>query len=419
MINRLKGIYHFALSWLGSVVYRHPSRRMYVIGVTGTKGKSTTVEMLAAVLEAGGHNVAFLSSVHVKVGGAYRKNTTGNTMPGRFFIQRWLREAADAGCTHALLEVTSQGATQYRHRFIDFDVAALTCLHPEHIESHGSFEAYRGAKVQFFRDVARTSCKPHKLFLINTDTGADAQFFAQAAMHPTGTGNFGDVVFYTREHFVKNILGGNTAQLGDWLTSGFNLENAAAVHVIAKRQGMTDAAIIKALGAFRGVAGRMEFFDAATRFSKGAFRVVVDYAHTPGSFEALFSDLRKRLSSGHRLIAVFGSYGEGRDQWKRPELGAIAGKYCDAIVLTNEGPGDEHPRAIVDQIARGIPKEKKYEIILDRRDAIREALTQASAGDIVALVGKGHETYINLGHGNKILWNERQVAEELLKELAC
>ena len=417
MISKLKNMYHFCVAWFGSVLYGHPSRRLKVIGITGTKGKSTTVELLSAVFEAAGKKVAFLSSVHVKVGSVYHKNTTGNTMPGRMFIQRWLREAADAGCEYAFLEVTSQGVTQHRHRFIDFDAAVLTCLHAEHIESHGSYAAYRGAKVQFFRDAARTSLKPNKQFFINTDTGSDAQYFTQAVTHPTGQGRFGETIFFTREDFVRNVLGGDTDQLGDWLSSGFNLENAAAVEIIARRYGLSDELILKALAAFRGVPGRMEFFPGKTKHSGGAFQVVVDYAHTPGSFEALFTDLKKRLEKKNgRLIAVFGSYGEGRDIWKRPELGAIAAKYCDEIILTNEGPGDEDPQRIVDQIAKGI-KGKEYSSILDRKDAIREALERARAGDIVALVGKGHESYINLGHGNKIAWNERAVAEELLKEL--
>lgn len=417
MIARLKNIYHFGVSWLGAVVYGHPSRQLYVIGVTGTKGKSTTVELLSSVLESTGKKTAFLSSVHIKVGGVYQKNTTGNTMPGRLTIQRWLRQAVNAGCQYAILEVTSQGVVQHRHRFIDFDVAAMTCLHPEHIESHGSFEAYREAKTQFFKDTAYASKKSNKLFFINTDAGTNAQYFEQATLHPTGKGNFGKIIFYSREEFVSNVLGGDTLQLGDWLSSGFNLENAAVVHAIARQQALSDSDILKALAAFRGVPGRMEFFNAETKNSKGAFRVVVDYAHTPGSFEELFGDLRKRLEGRGRLITVFGSYGEGRDEWKRPELGKIAAQHCDEIILANEGPGEEDPQRIADQIAKGIPGGKEFQVILDRRDAIRAALTLARAGDIVALVGKGHESYINLGKGRKIAWNERKVAEELLKNL--
>lgn len=416
-MNAIKNFYHYCFAWFSSVLYGHPSRKLYVIGVTGTKGKSTVVELLSSVLEAGGKKTAFLSSVQVKVGDMYEKNMTGNTMPGRLFIQKWLRKAADAGCQYAILEVTSQGVTQHRHRFIDFNVAAMTCLHAEHIESHGSFENYREAKVKFFRDSACLSPKERKLFFINSDAGNDRQFFSHAAYDAVNRCQLGEVNFYAREEFVKDILHDNPGQLGDWLSSGFNLENAALVHGIARAQGIKDEIIVKALADFRGVPGRMEFFDAQTKQSGGIFKVVVDYAHTPGSFEALFSDLHRRLNHDHKLIAVFGSYGEGRDKWKRPQLGKIAGRYCNEIILANEGPGEECPQEIVDQIARGIPENVAYRIILDRREAIREALLSARAGDIVALVGKGHETYINLGKGRKIAWNERHVAEELLKTL--
>jgi UDP-N-acetylmuramoyl-L-alanyl-D-glutamate--2,6-diaminopimelate ligase len=416
-MKTLKNLYHYLMAWFGCVFYGNPSRKLYVIGITGTKGKSTTVELLNAVLEAAGKKTAFLSSVHVKIGDMYEKNNTGNTMPGRMFIQQWLRRSADAGCEYAILEVTSQGTVQHRHRFIDFNVAAMTCLHAEHIESHGTFENYRDAKVRFFRDTARRSRKPRKLFFVNSDAGADGKFFSHAVYDEEKRSQLGEVTFYARQDFIADVLGGDPKKLGDWLSSGFNLENAALVHAIAKEQGIADALIVSALAKFRGVPGRMEFFEAETPHSGGPFRVVVDYAHTPGSFEALFSDLRRRLTGKGRLIAVFGSYGEGRDKWKRPELGKVAARYCHEMILANEGPGEENPQEIVDQIASGIPRSATYRIILDRREAIREALKIARAGDIVALVGKGHETYINLGGGKKIAWNERRVAEELLKEL--
>lgn len=414
----LRRMYHFLLAWLGAVVYRHPSRHLTVIGITGTKGKTTSVELLASVLQGAGKKVAMLSSVHLMVDGVYRKNTTGNSMPGRFFIQRFLREAVDAGCTHAVLEVTSQGTVQSRHRFIDFDVCCLTCLHPEHIESHGTFENYREAKVRFFRDVVHESTKAKKYFFINSDS-TDARFFEEPILHATGRGHFGSVVFYNRRDFLRDVLQGDLSRISSWLASDFNAENAALVYAVAQALGIESEDALRGLKNFKGLPGRMEWLSGNTKTSQGAFDVVVDYAHTPGSFEALFSHLQTLLKERGRgsLIAVFGSYGEGRDTWKRPELGRVASRYCSRIILTNEGPGDEDPRAILEQIGQGIASSCPYQIVEDRREAITLALTSAKAGDIVALVGKGHESYIRIGK-KEIPWNERAVAEELLAQLS-
>ncbi len=397
------------MAWAGDVWYGHPSRRMIVIGVTGTKGKSTTVELLSAVLEAAGKKTAFLSSVHIKVGSTYQKNLTGNTMPGRFTIQQWLRQAADAGCEYALLEVTSQGVVQHRHRFIDFNVAAMTCLHPEHIESHGSFEAYRDAKAKFFRDTARTSRKANKLFFINTDTGANAQYFEQAALHPTGKGNLGEVIFYTREEFISNILNGNVEQLGDWLSSGFNLENAAAVQAIAQRQSLSNQLIVTALKNFKGVSGRMEFIRAPNKPT-----IVVDYAHTPESLRAVYQHLRSVIASpSSKLIAVLGGTGGGRDTWKRPEMGKIATDLCDEVIFTSEDPYDEDPRKIIQQMTAQATR-KNYQIVLDRKEALATAARQAKPGDIIVTTGMGSQSLFYGPKGSKTPWNEATLAAEIL-----
>ena len=162
MLNYLKNIYHYVLAWVGSVLSWFPSREIFVLGVTGTKGKSTTVELINEILEAAGKKTAMISSLRFKIGDQSIKNLSSNTMPGRFFIQRKLRQAVNAGCKYFLMEVTSQGIAQHRHRFIDFDAALYTNVKPEHIEAHGSFENYRDAKVSFFDYAAHHSKKPTK-----------------------------------------------------------------------------------------------------------------------------------------------------------------------------------------------------------------------------------------------------------------
>src|SRR3989344_4556656 len=222
MINYLKNIYHYVLAWAGSIIYRNPSREIFVLGVTGTKGKSTTVELINAILESEGKKTALLSSIRFKIGDEVVKNTTSMTMPGRFFIQKFLRKAVKAGCQYAIIEVTSQGILQFRHRFIDWNAGLFLNLHPEHIEAHGSFEKYRQAKAAFFRDAAKFPSKKEKHFFIN-EGDQSHQHFSEAV-----NGSKGKIVYFSRESFIEKELNGGKESIGDWLGNNFNLENAAA-----------------------------------------------------------------------------------------------------------------------------------------------------------------------------------------------
>ncbi len=413
MLTKLKNLYHFFLAWLGDIRYKHPSRKLVVIGVTGTKGKTTSVELLRAVLQNAGKKTAMLSSAHVAFGETIEDSPSSNTMPGRFFIQHFLRKAADQGCAYAMFEVTSQGVVQHRHRFIDFDIAAITCLHPEHIESHGGFEQYREAKVSFFRDVARLSTKSEKRFFINSEMagGGDAEFFEQAVMHSTGKGHFGAICHYSRENFVCNELGGDRKRVSQWLQSDFNLENAAMVFAIASSLGVSKENILETFKNFEGVSGRLEFVRSNNRTA------VIDYALTPGSLIAVYKHLRSLLKPGGKLIAVFGSAGGGRDTWKRPELGKIADEFCDRIYLTTDDSYDEDTEHIIDDIKKGVAKNDKVSVIIDRADAIKEAILAAGPNDIVAITGMGSQTNTYGPGGKKISWSDRGAVEQALKSL--
>jgi len=405
----LKTPYHYLAAWLGAVKCRYPSRKLFVIGITGTKGKSTTIELLNAILEASGRKTALLSSLRMKVGQGSVPNTWSNTMPGRAKLQAFLKDAADAGCSHALIEVTSEGVRQKRHRFIDWDAAVFLNIHPEHIESHGSFEKYREAKLDFFRSLQRSRKKERFLF-INTDDPNAVYFEEIAALVPRST-----LVPFTAADAWKLVEALREGYDADWMHADFNVANVAAALAVARTLGIGRTTIVEALGGFRGIPGRMEFVQ------REPFAIVIDYAHTPHSLEELYRNLRENygFKEGHNLIVVLGSAGGGRDTWKRSEFGKIAASYADFIVLTSEDPYNEDPFRIISEIRAGFadaPVNPKaiYEIA-DRREAIQKALSLAGEGDVVVLTGMGSQEFFYGPNGTKIPWGERKIVEELLK----
>jgi len=406
-MNIFRSTYHYLLAKIGSIIYRHPSNKLFVVGVTGTKGKSTVIELINAILEGAGKRTALLSSVRMKMGRESRLNLTGMSMPGRFAIQRFLSEAVDKGNEFAIIEVTSQGVLQHRHRFIDFGAAVVTNLEAEHIEAHGSFEDYRASKIKFFRDVGLHSERHLKTFLINSDC-KDNQFFADAVRGK------GRIIFYNKKDVSELRI--KTRLIGD-----FNLENIAAAIAFARSLNIDWDIIKQAIEAFDGVPGRLEFIQRVP------FSVVIDYAHTPDSLEKVYYTLHDSAKLGKKknvgikpgkLICVLGSAGGGRDVWKRPVMGKIASDHCDSIFLTNEDPFNEDPNRILDDIEQGIPEDYKgiRKRILDREEAIRMAIKSAKKSDTVIITGKGCEPYMRISRGKRIPWNEKEIVTRILNE---
>ncbi|MEK7519587.1 MAG: UDP-N-acetylmuramoyl-L-alanyl-D-glutamate--2,6-diaminopimelate ligase, partial [Patescibacteria group bacterium] len=370
--RRFLGIYHFSLAFLGAFFYRYPSKRLKVIGVTGTNGKTTVTEMISKILEDGGFRVALLNSIRFKIGALEKKNNLRMTMPGRFKLQKFLREAVDSSCQYVVLEVTSEGIKQHRHKFIDFSLAVFTNLSPEHIEAHGSFEKYREAKGEFFK-----SCKG--IHVINQDD-PNAPYFLQFPAAKK--------ILYSLKD--STLLSGEIKLLGE-----FNIYNAIASLQVGLSQGIDLAICQRAIEKFDLIPGRMELV------INQSFKVFVDYAFTPNALEQVYKALTSKfMVQGLKLICVLGSCGGGRDKWKRPVLGEIASRYCQDIIVTNEDPYDENPMEIIDQVAEGT-KGKALKI-LDRREAIKEALKLAKTGDVVIITGKGSEPSICLAGGKKI-----------------
>jgi len=379
--------YHFSLAFLGALIYGFPSRKLNVIGVTGTKGKTTTVEMIKEIFEEAEKKTASISSIRFTIGQKEWRNRLKMTMPGRFKLQRFLNQAVKAGCQYAVFEVTSEGIMEHRHRFIDFNSALFTNLSPEHIERHGGFKNYKKAKGKLFK-----KCK--KIHIINKDDKNSSYFLNFPAERKiTFSIKEAEILGETRFKFKGEIF--------DLELKGyFNISNALAALVVAESQGIDLKTSKKALEKIKVIPGRMEFV------IKKPFKVLVDYAHTPGSLEKVYKSLK-----GGNLICVLGSCGGGRDKWRRPKLGEIAQKYCREIILTNEDPYDENPEKIIAEIKEGI-NTKNVRKILDRRKAIREALEKADRGDIVVITGKGSELWMCIAHGGKIAWDDRKVVKE-------
>ncbi len=396
--------YHFLISIAGALAYRFPSRHIKVIAVTGTKGKSSTVEILNSIFEEAGYKTAVLGTVRFKIGEKTERNLFKMTMPGRFFLQKFLRRAVKAGCSHAIIEMTSEGAKQFRHLFIDLDALVVTNIAKEHIESHGSFEKYVDAKVSIARQLAR-SRKPRRRLIINSDMKNADDFTKVQSL---------EVVPYSLKDAVDVRLSNSGAQFtfkGENITSKlpgeFNVYNCLAAATAAASFDIPSKITKKALENVERIRGRAEEVREGQNF-----RVIVDYAHTADSLEAIYK------AFPGRKICVLGATGGGRDKWKRPEMGKVADAYCDAIVLTDDDSYDEDPRTIVEEIATGILHHTP-ETVLDRRLAIKHAFSIAKAGDTVLLTGKGTDPYLMGPNGLKTPWDDAQIAREELKNLSA
>jgi UDP-N-acetylmuramoyl-L-alanyl-D-glutamate--2,6-diaminopimelate ligase len=393
--------------------------------VTGSKGKTTTSTLIAHVLDQEGHRSGMMTTVDFKIGPRWWSNLTRQTTPEALEVQAMLRDMVDAGCDYAVVEASSHGLSPQWNRVgdCDFDVAVLTNITHEHLDYHGTFEQYRQDKARLFELLQRRSTGGRKTAVINLDD-PNAGFFIEAA------GN-ADVVTYAlhnpaamvRPYDVELTRDGvrytATSPWGDveielGIPGEFNVLNSLAALSVGLAEGISGHGCAAALRAVGGVNGRMERVELGQPFT-----VVVDYAHNPDSFEQVMSMMRP-LTAG-QLISVFGSAGE-RDHEKRAIQGEIAGRYCDLVIISDEDPRDEDREVILEQIAAGVRQAGKregldYLKIADRAQALREAFSHAQPGDIVLLLGKGHESCIIYEGGRKLPWLERDEAEKALREM--
>lgn len=431
MLQKIKSYAHWLLAWAAYWRYGRPSRKLIVIGVTGTKGKSTTSRLIASVLEAGGYKVGLLSTVEFQVGEKRWLNDKKMTMLGRGQIQGMLRAMVRAGCQYVVVETSSEGILQSRHIGLNYDIAIFTNLGTEHSERHGGFEKLRRDKGKLF---AALKAHPKKLFgksiaktiIVNSDD-EHAPFFASFLAQEYWTYGLQQLTRGLNVSPARQVRGvithssakGTTFTVNDQpfhlpLVGTFNVPNALAAIAVGRSQGIDSNTLALGIASVTKVAGRMEFIEAGQQF-----QAIVDYAHEPMSLTALFTSLRELVQPDGRVIAVIGSDGGGRDVGKRAKMGEIAGQLCDYVIVSDVNCFDEDPTVIAEMLAEGARTAGKQDTInlfvqIDRRLGFRQAASLAQPGDVVVVTAKGTEPWIAVARGHKIAWDDRRVLTEEL-----
>jgi UDP-N-acetylmuramoyl-L-alanyl-D-glutamate--2,6-diaminopimelate ligase len=408
--QRLKNVYHLYQAVLANIWYGFPSEKMVVIGITGTNGKTTTTEMVGAILRQAGIKVAVASTIDFWIGEEHSVNESKFTTLNPWQLQKFLKKALQKGCTHAVIETGSHALDQHRVWGIPYEVAVMTNVTREHLDYHHTMEEYRAAKRRLFRGAKKA--------VVNLDMEGP-EYFIQATK--------GQVVTYSTKSKEADLFAGGIQldftktefRIGEkkyslHIPGLFNIENALAAIGVGEFLDIPYQAVQQGLAGIAGVPGRMELVSNDKKID-----IIIDYAVTPDAFEKLYASVLPLKIPGTKIIHVFGACGE-RDQGKRPILGEIAAKAVDVVILTNEDPYFEDGEQIISDLEKGVENYKKrdkdYFRIYDRRQAITKALSLAEIGDIVLVTGKGAETSMAIG-AERLAWSERTVIQEELVRL--
>lgn len=409
-----------ALASVAKALYGRPDESLGLVGVTGTDGKTTTASLIAWILRRAGVKTGEVTTANISTGGRASPNLVHQTTPSSLELHQALREMRDRGVQWAVLETTSHGLDQHRVTGIAFNRAVFTSITHEHLDYHGTLEAYVEAKARLL-DIqgAAEEGRWGKVAVLPRDSGYWDLLRARASGSVLGYGRTSDADVKVLNETVSSHAIDFTAStpwgqisVGTALPGAFNVQNCLAALTCAASTGVPLEVCADAIATFPGVRGRMQRVDCGQ-----PFEVIVDFAHTPNSLESVLRTFSNRKG---RLLVVFGGAGE-RDTQKRPLMGAVAARLADEIVITNEDPRNEDPMKIAHDIAEGAAScpggsSRKLEIILDRREAIAAVLRSAQPGDTVLLAGKGHEASIITAE--KVLsWDEAGVTREILTSL--
>lgn len=395
MWQKIKNIYHFFHAFSSALFFGFPSKKIIVVGVTGTDGKTTTTSMIYHILTKAGYKSAIVNSLGAKIGNELFKTGYHVTTPNPFQLQKLIKKAKDENVQYFILEATSHGLDQQRLAFIDFKVAAITNVTSDHLDYHKTWGNYLAAKSKLFKNVAFS--------ILNSDD-ASFKYFKKRASGKILTYSLSKNADFNPQNFPFKLK----------IFGQYNVQNALASAATATALKINKKTIAKALSTFEGVEGRMQRITSGQKFD-----VFVDFAHTPNGLSSALKSLKRfAVKKKGKLIIVFGAAGE-RDKSKRPKMGEIAAKFANFSILTAEDPRSEKVEEICSQIAKGFSKKKdgksKFKIILDRKEAINFAVQKAQIPDVVALFGKGHEKSMAFA-SKEYPWNEVEVAKGAILE---
>ncbi len=396
-----------ALALVSDAYFGHPSGELTMIGVTGTNGKTTSTILIKHLLEdCLGAKVGLVGTISNWIGD--EELPTERTTPESYELQKLFRRMADAGCTHAVMEVSSHALCLDRVATVRFQAGLFTNLTQDHLDFHGTMEKYALAKARLFSQCDRGAVNAddawHALMLEKAQCpmmtfsakGAEADLRAE------------DVVLSASEVRFTAVAGGERAPVRLGIPGAFSVDNALTAMAAGRMLGIGLADCAASLARAKGVKGRVEVVP-----TDGDYTIVIDYAHTPDALEKVLRTMRE-VSDG-RVVALFGCGGD-RDPIKRPIMGAIAAREADYCVVTSDNPRTEDPDAIIADILKGMPADAPKTVIADRPAAIRWAIDHHRPGDVIVLAGKGHETYQEVDHVKRHMDEREIVAEHLEKK---
>ncbi|MDQ5943610.1 MAG: UDP-N-acetylmuramyl-tripeptide synthetase [Patescibacteria group bacterium] len=405
----------------------YPAEKMIVIGIVGSKGKTTTANMLWSVLTSGGHKVGQVSTANIRIGEKEQLNKWHMTMPGSKKLQSLLKEMYMAKCDVVIMEVPSEAQTQWRHIGINFDILIFTGVEKEIMAAHrNSMEILHKHNLRVFKYTSKNSKKIlggkiiPKTLIYNADSKHYKMYTSENFDHKISFS-----VHAKSDYQATNIssaadgtrfrVNGEEYKLN--LIGDINAKNAASAIATAKTLGVKTKSIQKGLSNLQTIPGRMEPIDEGQDFM-----VFVDYAHDQVSLELLLETGRKLVSKNNKMIVLFGGQGGGRDKLKRSEMGSIAGRLADIVVISDDDPYDDDPMEIIEDIAVGAKKAGKtldndLFLVQDRRNGIRKVLELAKKDDLVFVACKGADQLMMIANGKSLAWDDRKVTREELKKL--